>query len=537
LVGDLLAERWKMRAVVLQKALSRLFIPSKVLVMTRSSWKRRFALTLSLLCVSVLSTRASAQKESDPAKNLDWQIPNLKKKLPFEKEIPIQFVNSRSPEWAKLPGYWSSAQEQAVDPTTGALVERMVVKLKLPLGLTIPPTVPLENPMTARKWDLGRRLYFDPILSTDNQVACASCHEPTRGFTDQAQFSLGIGGARGGMNAPTVMNSAFHPFQFWDGRASSLEHQAQGPVQNTSEMCADDKVAWRDAVLRVRKNKGYAKEFLDIFGTEPTRDGIAKAIATYERTVLNGNSIQDRAEVVMRKRVVEEEGTDYSVKPADYEVVLKEAIAKKDTAALKALNIDPAKGGDLKKAAEQISHGKALFFGKARCTLCHVGENFTDGQFHNLGVGVKEGKLPAEHIGRIAQLPLGHKNLEMYGAFKTPILRGLVSTAPYMHDGSEKTLEEVIDLYDRGGNANEFLSPKMRDLIAEQKYTQSQASGTPYKGPKVFLFGADKRPIVPFQLHLTKEEKAALVMFMRSLEGEVDPYVMNASKDTTPITR
>lgn len=503
----------------------------KVPIMKRFLLARWFGVSLLLFLLALTGTVSLVAQTEAPTGGLDWQLPNPNKKIPFEKEVPIVYVSPRAPEWAKLPGYWNPAVEKTVHPVTGAEVERTIVKLKMPLGLSIAPNVPTENQMTVQKWELGRKLYFDPILSTDQTVSCASCHEPERGFTDQAQFSLGIGGLRGGMNAPTVMNAAFHNFQFWDGRASSLEHQAQGPVENPLEMCIDEKHAWRDAVLRVRKNADYTKKFLEAFGTEPTRDAIAMAIATYERTVLNGNSIHDRADVVMRERVIEEGGAEYTLKPQDYAKVLKEALAKKDTKALKALKIDPAKGaGNIDKTAEQISEGRTLFFGKARCTLCHVGENFTDGMFHNLGVGVKDGVLPQEKIGRFAQLPLGHKNPEMMGAFKTPILRGLTSTAPYMHDGSEKTLEEVIELYDRGGNVNEFLSPKMRDLAAEQRYVQSQLTGKPYEGPKVHLFGPEKKPIVPFKLNLTKEEKASLVMFLRALEGEVDPIVMDREK-------
>ncbi len=110
--------------------------------------------------------------------------------------------------------------------------------------------------------------------------------------------------------------------------------------------------------------------------------------------------------------------------------------------------------------AQSLNDGRALFFGKARCNSCHVGDNFTDNQFHNLGVGVKDGQLPADTLGRFATLPTGHKNPELIGAFKTPTLRHLLGTAPYMHNGSERTLEEVVEFYDRGGNANEFLDPE-----------------------------------------------------------------------------
>ncbi|MFO0966732.1 MAG: cytochrome c peroxidase [Gemmataceae bacterium] len=499
---------------------------------------KRFPLAcrIALALVFALLFLAAPVRAQD--KGIDWLLPSAKKKAAFDKETPIVFVNSRMPEWSKLPSYWNVLPETATHPVTGAKAERKVVKIKMPLGLTVIPPIPPENPLTLQRWELGRKLYFDPILSADGTVSCATCHDPKRGFTDQAPVSTGIGGNKGGMSAPTVMNSAFHPFQFWDGRARSLEDQAQGPVQNPLEMCLDSQHAWRDAVLRVRKNSDYVKRFLEAFGHEPTRDGIAMAIAGYERTVLNGNSVTDRADAAMRKRVIDEEGSDFTVKPVDYATALKDAIAKKDMVALKALRIDPAADeANLAKVADQLSQGRTLFFGKARCSLCHAGENFSDGLFHNLGVGVKEGKLSEGGLGRYAALPTGHKNPEAVGAFKTPILRGLVSTAPYMHDGSEKTLEEVVEFYERGGNANEYLSPKMRDLVAEQAYVKSQAGGEPYKGPKVFLLGADKTPIVPFQLRLTKDEKAALVRYLRSLEGEVDPIVADPGKKAVTAAR
>lgn len=458
---------------------------------------------------------------------LDWQLPDPRVKLPFAKETPIQFVTSATPaEWNKLPAFWNTMTETVVDPATGDKVTRQVVKIKVPLGLSQAPKVPLENPMTVQRWELGRRLYFDTILSSDNTVSCASCHDPQRGFTDQMPVSIGIGGHKGGVSAPTVMNSAYSPLQFWDGRAASLEHQAQGPVQNPLEMTTlKEEHAWPATVKRVRAKDDYTKKFLQAFGHAPTRDAIAKAIATYERTVLNGNSIHDRADRAMRQRVAEEEGTDFTIKPKDYEKVLKEAFARKDTTALKALLLGPKDEGKVKDVADKISLGRTLFFGKARCSLCHVGENFTDGLFHNLGVGVKDGKLSRDGLGRFAAQPLGAKDPSLVGAFKTPPLRGLVSTAPYMHDGSEDTLEKVIDFYDRGGNANEYLDIKMRDPIAEQAHLKAKQSGGKFKGPEAFWF--NDRPVVPAKLNLTKDEKAALVLFLRALEGEVDALVMN----------
>jgi cytochrome c peroxidase len=174
---------------------------------------------------------------------------------------------------------------------------------------------------------------------------------------------------------------------------------------------------------------------------------------------------------------------------------------------------------DRQKAAEvaqSINNGRALFYGKARCNSCHVGDNFTDNQFHNLGVGVKDRQLPANSLGRFATLPTGHKSTEMIGAFKTPTLRHLLGTAPYLHEGSERTLEEVVDFYDRGGNANEYLDVKMRDFDAERAYLLSQQNQAPYKGPEVKLFGKDQTPIVSLKLNLTPQEKRDLVLFLRA---------------------
>ena len=472
---------------------------------------------------------AAAGKLQPYAQDLDWQIPNERLMLPFKDQEPIYFVNAsqNAAEWRKLPKFWNEASEKVQDPRTGEVVVRKVVKIKLPLGLTHNPPVPAENQMTVTRWLLGKRLYFDHILSSSSTVACASCHNPKQGWTDQSPVSTGIGGLKGGVSAPTVLNACFNPLQFWDGRAISLEDQAQGPVQNPVEMFSGEGHAWPRAVERVRKKDDYARRFREAYGTEPTRDAIAKAIATFERTVLSGNSIHDRADLAMRIRVSREEGTDFTLKPVDYEKVLKEAFAAKDIPALSALKLDVNKdAGRVPQVAKAISNGRALFFGKARCATCHVGDLFTDNAFHNLGVGAKDGKLPANGWGRFNHVPLGHKNVEFLGAFKTPTLRGLVRTAPYMHDGNEKTLEEVVEFYDRGGNANPFLSTKMRDIDAERAYELARQRGTKYSGPKPALLREDGHPIIPLKLNLTKAEKADLVYFLRALQGDpVDPIV------------
>ncbi len=455
--------------------------------------------------------------------DFEWQVPRERWKMPFKDDQPVYFVNrNQAPdEWDKLPRFWNEITEKAIDPNTHESVTRKAVKIKVPLGLTTNPPVPAENPMTVAKWKLGKQLYFSGILSSDGTVSCSSCHDPKRGYTDQAPVSTGIRGLKGGMSAPTVFNASYNVLQFWDGRAFSLEDQAQGPVMNPVEMFAGDGHAWNNTVLRVRKDTRYVQQFRAIFGTDPTRDGIAKAIATYERTVLSGNSIHDRAELAMRLRV-EDEGTGkYEIKAKDYETVLTAAFDAKDQPALAALGLNVAT--DRQKAAEiarSINNGRALFFGKARCNSCHVGDNFTDNQFHNLGVGVKDGQLPTNSLGRFATLPTGHKSTEMIGAFKTPTLRHLLGTAPYMHDGSERTLEEVVDFYDRGGNVNEFLDTKMRDFDAEKAYLLSKQNHVSFKGPEVKQFGKDQKPVAPLKLNLTPQEKRDLVLFLRALQGD-----------------
>jgi cytochrome c peroxidase len=304
-------------------------------------------------------------------------------------------------------------------------------RFQVPIGLEEPP-VPDDNPMTVEKVELGRQIYFDKRLSADGKIACATCHDPAKGWAESAPVSTGIRGQKGARNAPTILNSAYGYFQFWDGRAKTLEEQALGPIQNPIEMGE----TLDGVVKRLNAVPGYRAQFQKVFGTDVTAEGIAKAVAAFERTVLTGDSPFDRYE-------------------------------KGDKAAL-----SPA-----------AARGYELFRGKANCTSCHVGFNLSDSLFHNLGVGMDK-KEP--DLGRYAVT----KDDKDRGAFKTPILRDLTRTAPYMHDGSEPTLESVIELYVRGGNKSPWLDPKMTPLT------------------------------------LTAGEKADLVAFLKALDGrpvEVTP--------------
>lgn len=255
--------------------------------------------------------------------------------------------------------------------------------------------------------ELGRALYFDKRLSADNTVSCATCHAPEHGFTDNKPVSNGIGGQKGGRSAPTVINRLYSAAQFWDGRAASLEEQAKGPIVNPIEMG----MASHDAlVAKLKAIKGYDTWFKKAFGREINIDDIAKAIANFERTVVSDDSKYDRYVAGNKK----------------------------------AMNASEKRGMD-------------LFNGKARCITCHGGNNFTDESFHNLGVGMDAEK---PDLGRYSQTGKD----EDKGAFKTPTLRDVASTAPYMHDGSETTLEQVVAFYNGGGNPNDNLDSLMDKL-------------------------------------------------------------------------
>jgi cytochrome c peroxidase len=278
---------------------------------------------------------------------------------------------------------------------------------KIPLGL-VPIIWPSDNPYTPEKAELGWFLYFDKRLSSDGTIACASCHDPKMAFTDGGSFSKGIRGQMGGRSAPTVINRAYSLDQFWDGRAKSLEEQAKGPIANPIEMGNTHELCEKC----VSGIEGYRQRFKAVFGSDkPTIDHIAKAIATFERTVLSGNSAYDKY-----------------------------------------------KAGDDKALTESQKRGMEIFFSNnARCDSCHEGINFTNGKYANIGIGMDK---PLPDLGRYAIT----KQEDDTGAFKTPTLREVSHTGPYMHDGSLKTLEEVVEHYNKGGIKNKWLHQDVRQL-------------------------------------------------------------------------
>lgn len=338
-----------------------------------------------------------------------------------------------------------------------------------PLEVAVPPgypalttgvNVPVANPITKGKYELGKQLYFDARVSKDGTVSCATCHNPFKGWTDNAPVSTGIKGRTGGRSAPTVLNTVYGRTMFWDGRAPSLEGQAQGPVQNVVEM-GDQ--TYKEIVERLRKIDGYVEQFQRVFGTTVTLDGMAKAIATFERTVITGNSPYDKYFAGDMKALSD---------------------SQKRGTVLFGLELHPDdefKPGVVKK--------------KANCTACHVGFNFTNEQFHNLGVGFDPKTGEFKDLGRFTIDAVGAKSLEDIGAFKTPTLRNIATTGPYMHDGSLKTLADVVEHYNKGGEANPYLDKDMK------------------------------------KLELTDQEKKDVVAFMESLTGEL---VMKVELPTLP---
>ena len=305
-------------------------------------------------------------------------------------------------------------------PAQPASADEQVVsgdwKMTLPLGLQKDAAfVPEGNTVSADKIDLGRALYFDPRLSKDDTVSCATCHAPEHGFAEPRKTSQGVGGKFGKRNSPTVINRLFSSNQFWDGRADDLEAQAKVPITNPIEMGMDSPEA---VVKKLSAIAGYKAAFKKTFGSEEvSMQRIADAIASYERTIVSGDTAYDRYQA-----------------------------------------------GDKKALTAQQVRGLELFNGKANCATCHASFNFSDENYHNLGVGWEASKKELADVGRFEVT----KAETDKGAFKTPTLRNISQTGPYMHDGSEATLREVVVLYNRGGNKNPWLSPKMKPLALSE---------------------------------------------------------------------
>jgi cytochrome c peroxidase len=292
-----------------------------------------------------------------------------------------------------------------------------------PLGLP-PVPIPVDNPPTASAIVLGRRLFYDANLSKDKSISCSSCHDPQRGFADPRERSIGVGGATGLRHAPSLLNAAYLPLLFWDGRARSLEAQVGVPMADPLEM----NQAHEAAVAKLRRDPSYKTLFRNAFGSdEITMKRVENALASFERTLLSGNSAFDRYEYQGRK----------------------EALSAAQIRGLAAFE-DPLRGN---------------------CASCHtIGPKyalFTDGEFHNTGEGVGDNEEPIDP-GRYRVTGLDKDR----GSFLTPSLRDVALTAPYMHDGKLKTLKDVVDFYAGNGNSNPYLD----DRIARIELTGQERS-------------------------------------------------------------
>lgn len=352
-------------------------------------------------------------------------------------------------------------------------------KVSPPLGLP-PVPIPLANPLTAEKIDLGRRLFMDRRLSHNNTLSCAMCHVPEQGFTSyELSTAIGMQGRSLRRNSPTILNVAYHRSLFHEGRDLHLEDQVWGPLLSKVEMSMPS-IGY--AVEKVRLLPEYKGLFEAAFGGAVTAERIGQALSSWERTMVSGNSRFDRWYY----------------------------------------------GGKKNALNSQEQRGFQVFMGKGRCTSCHlVGEKsalFTDHKFHNTGLGWERAMHPERSIYKVQLAPgvfvqvkgallksfeppqpdVGRYEVTLdpkdRWAFKTPMLRNIALTRPYMHDGSMTTLDDVVEFYDKGGIDNENKSPLLRPL------------------------------------KLSPQEKAALVAFMKALTGDnVNAAIRNArSAPTSP---
>ena len=315
-----------------------------------------------------------------------------------------------------------------------------------PVAATL-AAIPADNPQTADKVALGEKLFFDGRLSLDGTVACRTCHDPARAFTDGRPVSVGIKGRQGQRNAPTILNALYSKTHFWDGRAATLEDQAALPIQNPSEMGQPDLDA---AAAAIAQDRDYQKAFQKAFGRPPNGSDLTRAIASYERTQLSFAS------------------------PFDSFVA-----------------------GNSNAISDPAKRGWELFVSKARCNKCHALTDtrrdptfFIDHKFHNIGVGIERHNVVALACTAQTRLNSGDKiavdraaiqsELSALGSFlvtkqqadiatfKTPSLRNVLITAPYFHDGSERTLWDVVDHYNKGGMNNPWLDQDIRPLALSE---------------------------------------------------------------------
>jgi cytochrome c peroxidase len=309
--------------------------------------------------------------------------------------------------------------------TRGGPVNRRLSEMKM--------LVPPDNPMTDDKIALGRRLFFDARLSADRSVSCATCHDPERAFADDRSLAVGVFERVGRRHSPALINRGFGTSHFWDGRARTLEQQVLQPIADPNEM--DLSVA--EAIMRLDADADYRAAFQTVFARPVSSEDLARALATYVRSIQSADAPYDRFVA-----------------------------------------------GETNALSEEQQRGLALFRGRARCVFCHREPLFTDEVFWNTGVAVSPGPLETAVFRDDGRFGVNSVERER-GKFKTPTLREVARTAPYMHDGSLATLSDVVDFYDKGGRPNRNLFPLIRPL------------------------------------NLSADEKQALIKFLESLNGVV----------------
>ncbi len=275
--------------------------------------------------------------------------------------------------------------------------------IRPPQGLDLYLPAPLDNPITAEKLALGERLFGEQRLSADGRTSCATCHQPRRAFTDGRRVSRGVFGREGRRNVPSIFNRGYGTSFFWDGRAATIEDQVRQAIAGGQDLGLSVSVA----AERLSGDASYSAAFQSAFDAPVSADRLVQALATFVRGTRSGGSPVDRY-----------------------------------------------LAGDLAALTPAARRGYALFTGSARCSRCHAGPLFSDEEFHN--TGVSWGRDPGRF--GVTGMP------EDRGRFKTPSLRNLPLTAPYMHDGSIRTLERVVEFYDQGAGANPNLDVAIRPL-------------------------------------------------------------------------
>jgi cytochrome c peroxidase len=401
------------------------------------------------------STSTEEPKKAEPAateptasKSTEADTPA---KVAAESAAPVEVLLGTAELTSGIPGQGPLTIER-IQTWLDDPANHQTLAVKLPLGLSAGQAsiVGLDkNPLTKAKIELGRELFFDRRLSADATVSCADCHHPETGFARATQFGVGIGSQTGNRNSPASYNRILSGPQFWDGRAMSLEEQAKGPIANPIEMGNTHEVCNRT----IGEIPGYKIQFEKIYPDGVNIENIANAIAAFERVVVTNPSPYDYYEPLRNfENAFRDDLEDLESLQEDDPDIYEQYLALK-------------KASDAHPISDSAKRGREIFFSdKGKCTACHVGANFSDEKYHNLGVGMDADE---PDLGRF--VVTGEEKDR--GAFKTPTIRNVELTAPYMHDGSLKTLEEVVEWYAKGGHPNPHLSENIKklDLTAQDK--------------------------------------------------------------------